>query len=109
MKETGNPSCLKDGPGGNFSCLRGGSKKKVFCLALLTLFVFFPGRAFGFPSIGPAPQEGNDQFLPEGKDFAVEAWVEGLEIPWSLLFLAGGRALVSERWGLRAVSPTWTR
>jgi len=77
--------------------LRGG--KSLFLLAPLLIFLFFPGRAFCFPSIGRAPQEVSDQFLPEGKDFGVGVWAEGLEIPWSLLFLPGGRALVGERPG----------
>lgn len=40
-----------------------------------------------------------DVFLPEGGGGRVEAWVEGLDIPWSLIFLPDNRALVSERPG----------
>src|SRR3990170_504154 len=38
-------------------------------------------------------------FLPDGDKVEVEAWVKNLEIPWSLVFLRDGRALVSERPG----------
>ena len=77
----------------------GRNGKSLFLLAPLIIFLLLPGRGFCFPTIGRAPQEVSDQFLPEGKNFGVEVWVEGLEIPWSLLFLPGGRALVSERPG----------
>lgn len=38
-------------------------------------------------------------FLPEGANVRVEVWVNNLDIPWSLIFLPDGRALVSERPG----------
>ncbi len=37
--------------------------------------------------------------LPDGDSVKTEVWVEGLEIPWSLVFLPDNRALVSERPG----------
>lgn len=49
--------------------------------------------------VGGAPQEVEDVFLPEGNDVRVETWIEGLDVPWSLIFLSDGRALVSERRG----------
>ncbi len=48
---------------------------------------------------GPKPQHVADQFVPDPKDLTVSDWVTGLEIPWSLVFLPDGRALVSERPG----------
>jgi len=40
-----------------------------------------------------------DIYLPEGDKISVETWIDGLEIPWSLIFMPDGRALVSERAG----------
>jgi quinoprotein glucose dehydrogenase len=41
-----------------------------------------------------------DIFLPDGDGVRIKVWVEGLDVPWSLLFLSDGRALVSERKGV---------
>lgn len=48
---------------------------------------------------GNRPQSVKDAFLPEGDNVKVEVWIKDLEIPWSLIFLPDGRALVSERPG----------
>ena len=48
---------------------------------------------------GKKPQKVEDVFIPEGDGVMVQVWVENLEIPWSLIFLPDGRALVSERPG----------
>ncbi|MCL5023196.1 MAG: PQQ-dependent sugar dehydrogenase [Nitrospirae bacterium] len=49
--------------------------------------------------VGKIPQNVGDVYLPEGDGVIVEVWAENLDIPWSLLFLPDGRALVSERPG----------
>jgi quinoprotein glucose dehydrogenase len=49
--------------------------------------------------VGKTPRQPSETFLPDGAGVAVEPWAEGLRIPWSLVFLPGGRALVSERPG----------
>lgn len=40
-----------------------------------------------------------ERFRPTVDEVRVETWVSGLEVPWSLVFLPDGRALVSERPG----------
>jgi len=49
--------------------------------------------------IGDIPQRVKDIEVSDIKSIKLEPWVEGLEIPWSLVFLPDGRALVSERPG----------
>lgn len=48
---------------------------------------------------GPKPQTVTGRFVPKPKELSIADWVTGLEIPWSLVFLPDGRALVSERPG----------
>ncbi|MDP6494555.1 MAG: PQQ-dependent sugar dehydrogenase, partial [Dehalococcoidia bacterium] len=51
------------------------------------------------PIHGEVPQTVADVFLPEVEGVSVEIWVQQLQIPWSLVFLPNGDALVSERPG----------
>lgn len=51
------------------------------------------------PVEGPEPQEVSDVYIADPPGTELETWVEGLEVPWSLVFLPDGRALVSERPG----------
>lgn len=67
----------------------------IVCL----FFLISVQEGFCFPTIGDAPQDVEDVFLPEGDGIKVEVWMENLEIPWSLVFLNDNRALVSERPG----------
>jgi len=54
--------------------------------------------AFAEALVGGKPQSAEDRYVGD-PPVAVESWVEGLEAPWSLVFLPDGQALVSERPG----------
>ncbi len=71
--------------------------KKI--VSLLIFIHLFSVTASCSQVVGGKPQKVEDVFLPEGEGIKVSVWVENLEIPWSLLFLPDGRALVSERPG----------
>jgi glucose/arabinose dehydrogenase len=48
---------------------------------------------------GRVPQPVEDKIITNPPRIKVQEWVRGLEVPWSLVFLPDGRALVSERPG----------
>jgi quinoprotein glucose dehydrogenase len=57
------------------------------------------GETYAAPLRGRAPQAIQDRYVPDPPGVSVDTWVTGLSIPWSLVFLPDGRALVSERGG----------
>ena len=68
-------------------------------LITILLFHFLASLASCAQVVGGKPQKVEDTFLPDGDNVAVTVWTGDLEIPWSLVFLPDGRALVSERPG----------
>jgi glucose/arabinose dehydrogenase len=83
--------------------------KKTFLFALVFIFYIQQLSCSSLignsPSTGGLPQNVEDTFIPDVSGVKVEVWVENLEIPWSLIFLRDGRALVSERPGrIRLIS-----
>jgi glucose/arabinose dehydrogenase len=71
----------------------------IFCCLFLFFITTQPSSGDQGPVIGGVPQKVDDLFVPDPPDIQVETWVENLEIPWSLVFLPNGDALVSERPG----------
>lgn len=49
--------------------------------------------------VGDTPQEVEDVYVESPANINVEVWQENLEVPWSLVFLPNGDALISERPG----------
>jgi quinoprotein glucose dehydrogenase len=72
---------------------------KIFALSCAVFVLFFSCPALSRPVVGETPQKVQDRFVADGVGVRVEIWIENLEIPWSLVFFRGDRALVSERPG----------
>jgi quinoprotein glucose dehydrogenase len=70
-------------------------KKIFFIILIISIF----SQTSCAQISGNKPQKVEDVFLPDGDRVEVKAWIENLEIPWSLIFLPDDRALVSERPG----------
>lgn len=73
--------------------------------AILLLVVLLSAVGLGLkhflnrPDVYGTTVQAEDVFLPQPPGIRVDLWVEGLEIPWSLVFLDEQTALVSERPG----------
>ena len=98
------PPPLK-GEGAFFSSpLEGGRSGGGWAATLLLTLSLLTTTACAQTAIGPRPQAVDDVLVPAPPGVRVESWVEGLEAPWSLVFLPDGSALVSERPGrIRAI------
>ena len=74
-------------------------RPRVMFPALAALLGAVASCASDDPVQGPPPQQVTDSYVPDPPGYRAVPWVEGLEVPWSLVFLGNGSALVSERPG----------
>ena len=66
---------------------------------VITIVLCVACRVSAQPIMGEEPQRVADVFYPEVRGVEVETSVQNLMIPWSLVFLPNGDALVTERPG----------
>jgi len=71
----------------------------IVCLVLTLLVTSGMACAQDGPKVGREPQRVETRFVEDPQQLQTESWVEGLEAPWSLVFLPDSRALISERPG----------
>lgn len=67
--------------------------------SIATILVCMATAAMADPIIGKEPQTVPEIFRPDLPEYDVTVWSSGFNTPWSLVFLPGGGALVSERPG----------
>ena len=71
----------------------------LLSIAALAILLCVSSSASAQPIMGEEPQTVEDVFRPVVEEVRVETWVQNLQIPWSIIFLPNGDALVSERRG----------
>src|SRR5262249_29588111 len=77
------------------------SMRLVYALAggAAAILLVHSAECLAAPLQGREPQPVRDHFILEPPGVSVQNWVSGLDVPWSLVFLPDGRALISERRG----------
>lgn len=100
-----------DNAGPEARCMGKAAERALACLltavivAVLCLDLTRQGAAEngaapdGAPIVGKPPQNVADINVPTPKDLTVKVYAENLEVPWELVFLPNGNALVTERPG----------
>ena len=73
--------------------------KSIWLSAVMGILFSAAACAQTGPVVGGTPQNVADSYVPDPDDLRVEPWVTGLTVPWEIVFLADGRALVTERPG----------
>lgn len=66
---------------------------------LLSILCVAATPAAADPIEGRQPQSVKETFRPDVTGYKVDVWARRLEVPWSIVFLPDGRALISERPG----------